>query len=121
MFKDYNKSLELELEQIVSWYELNRERMRQLLLKQHLNNSSIPRYSDIEWRVESCVESKNSGNQADFKVLARLRLKDVNGDFSEVISLDLPNFNHVKQVLEEALLESRSLKVQKMLRQMNKS
>ena len=104
--------LDIESHLLVTWYEDHKSSLRQRFLEEADSHSGIPSYQDVEWRLEAQLASRTLSNQLDSRVIIRLKLSDGTRD----IRCTPANLIHLKQVLEEALENSRTVHVQKLLR-----
>ncbi len=102
---------------MIEWYSSHRQTVREVLTKMDNKSSGSLRYSNIEWRFQSQIASQSLRDQLKPSILLKLELSD-GTDHKKYVTLecDVSNLFHIHDVLEEALCESRSQHLFKIVR-----
>lgn len=77
------------------------------------NNASFPRIQNIEWRIELEVHRKNLRNVYTPVVLMAFACE---GRDKRFVRMRVSDVFHMRQVLEEALLQAKSQKMERQVR-----
>lgn len=99
---------------IVLFYSDNANELRKILRERTLD---LPCYHDLDWRIDIQVASRSLRNQAEPKVLMKLKLKDdTNTTETHILQTDAVNLIHLTKTLESALEEMKTSHVKRILR-----
>uniref|UniRef100_A0A8C4NGW3 COMM domain-containing protein n=1 Tax=Eptatretus burgeri TaxID=7764 RepID=A0A8C4NGW3_EPTBU len=78
---------------------------------------ALPRYADLEWRLDVQLASRALVKQVQPNVLLRLKMQDAGGEtHGALLQADVASLRHAISSLEEALAESRARHVRRIAR-----
>ena len=98
-------------------FEEAKARLQTVIIEKSLVAKCMPRFRKMEWRIELEMHRKNLRNVYTPVVLMRFWSHDENnGCKDRAVLLRLSDLLHMRDVLEEALSESKSLRIERRVR-----
>lgn len=80
-------------------------------------NSAFPRFRNMDWRIEMEVHRKNLRNVYTPVVLIRFSCDDGSGEEKgDFVRMRISDVHHMRQVMELALMEANSHKIERQVR-----
>ena len=84
-----------------------------------VNMPQLPRYKNLEWRLDIKLASRSLYNQLSPAILLKLAVENHVGTETKLLQTDLSTLHHMIAEIEDALNQSKSKHVQRFIRNLS--
>lgn len=99
--------------------DLYRDQAKNMGVRLAAKAPKLPRYKNMEWRLDIKLASRSLYNQLEPSVLLKLAIENHSGSETKLLCADVPTLLHMISELEDAIVEDKTKHVQRFVRNLS--